>query len=61
MSVFRPVVFVLWDERGVDGKFWWAKVKFEEGDIVVSVRRVSESPRWGWEYTVLRLVEEDEK
>lgn len=57
MVVFRPVVFTLWDERGVDGKFWWAKVEFQEGDVIISVRRVSESLRWGWEYTVLRLVE----
>jgi hypothetical protein len=57
MSVFRPVIFTLWDERDAEGRFRWAEVELLEGDMVLGLRRVNESPRWGWEYTVLRLVE----
>jgi len=50
---------MLWDERDSEGRFRWAEVELLEGDMVPGIRRVNESPRWGWKYTVLRLVEEE--
>lgn len=61
MPVYYPVVFMLWDEWDVqEGRFRWAEVELGEGDIVLGLRRVNESPKWGWEYTVLRPVGVDE-
>ena len=58
MLVYRPMVLTFWDKRDDDGKFNWAEVELEDGDIVVDMARVNAPLRWGWEYRILRLVEE---
>ena len=55
---YRPVRFTLWNCPEPKS------VVFEDGDILVSVENVcwdeDDTRRWGWRYTVLRRVVEDE-
>lgn len=50
----RPVTFVLWNSPSPK------PLEVEAGDVLVGVENLWADGRWGWRYTLLRPVEEEE-